>query len=310
MGTCRRCRRPFHYGWGANASFAVALWLLGRLSGAPLRGLGLICRHDLLERWPPAGLVCIVFGEATSIPFLQMPAYIIAAAGRLRGDRDARHPGLDRTPHPGDVRGTVVRGGRALSLSWLYSVAQVMLLGAPVSGTAQAVVAAWFASNVVQPVAPPDRLARLLPRAEAHRPHDQQLSLRAARLLDAALLRGMTGGRHLIGGPVPLGFPRWTRVLLARAVPLPGISLNLREGLTGAAAAMSWFHFARPAGLFGGRDRRRGLLLPGFRPVIQFTYFPVAQLKLALLGALLAADLRRHLLPGAAHHGVAWPSRP
>jgi len=32
--------------------------------------------HDLLDVGVLAGLGCIVFGEATSIPFLAMPAYI------------------------------------------------------------------------------------------------------------------------------------------------------------------------------------------------------------------------------------------
>ena len=65
------------YGWAANAGFAVALWLLGRLGGAPLRGLGLVkIGGAFWNLGVTLGVVGILAGDLTSFSLLQTPAYV------------------------------------------------------------------------------------------------------------------------------------------------------------------------------------------------------------------------------------------
>jgi hypothetical protein len=64
----------FVYGWAANAGLGLALWLLGRLGGSPLRAQNWIVCGTLF--WNFAiflGLVGIATGDATSIVFLELP---------------------------------------------------------------------------------------------------------------------------------------------------------------------------------------------------------------------------------------------
>ena len=67
----------FIYGWAANAGLGIALWVLGRLSGAPLRALNWAVVGTLF--WNTAvmlGLGGIASGDATSFALLEMPRYV------------------------------------------------------------------------------------------------------------------------------------------------------------------------------------------------------------------------------------------
>jgi len=67
----------FIYGWAGNAGLAIALWVLARLGGAPLRALNWVTIGTLF--WNVAltvGLIGIATGDATSISFLQLPRYV------------------------------------------------------------------------------------------------------------------------------------------------------------------------------------------------------------------------------------------
>jgi cytochrome c oxidase cbb3-type subunit 1 len=303
----------FIYGWAANASFAVALWLLGRLGGAPLRGLGLLMVGTIFwNLGVTAGLGFILFGEATSIPFLQMPAYVhplllvsyaaIATPGILAWTgRSTR-----------ETFATQWYAVAALFLfPWLYSVAQVMLLDAPVRGVAQAVVAAWFSSNVVSLWLLPIALAAayyLVPKLTGRTLNNYHYAPHGFWTL--IFFAAWTGARHLVGGPVPAWIP--TLAIVTTALLLFHflvVSLNLRAGLTGGHGSnvLAFISLGLLAYLLGG-IADVVFSFQHFAALIQFTYFPIAQLKLALVGAFSFPiyGALYYLVPRIT--GIAWPS--
>ena len=303
----------FLYGWAANAAFAAAIWLLARLGGAPLRALGLLTVGTLF--WNLAltiGLVCILFGEATGVPFLQMPAYI--------------HPLLLFSCAAISTPGILAWTGRrqkatfatqwyavaALFLfPWLYSLAQVMLLRAPVRGVAQAVVMAWFSQNLLTLWLVPITLAAayyLVPKLSGRRVANYDFAPHAFWTL--LFCGAWSGTRVLLGGPVPAWIPAMgivtTCILLFHYAI---VALNLREALGGGRGnpVFSFVSFGLFAYLLSG-------LVNAFcsfqfaAELVQYTYFPVAQLKLVLVGAFSLPVFAVIYTMVPLITGVSWPS--
>lgn len=300
------------YGWAGNASFAVAIWILGRLSGAPLRGLGLLTAGAYF--WNvglTVGLVGIMLGDATGIPFLQMPAYV--------------HPLLLVAYAAIATPGVLAWTGRRQSATfasqwyavgalflfpWLYSAAQVMLLTAPVRGVAQAVIAAWFGQNLLSLWLIPIALAAayyLVPKLTGRTIANYDF---APHGFWALLFFGSwTGVRHLVGGPVPAWIPTMgivTTVILLFHYLI--VFLNLRGGLAGKKdPVLSFVAFGLITYLLGGLVDSV-FAFKGLAEITQFTLFPVAQFKLSVLAAFSS------LIFGAIYYlapritGVAWPS--
>lgn len=196
----------FVYGWAANAGLAIALWVLARLGGNALRAGNWVVAGTLFWNLGLlAGLVGIAVGDMTSFALLQLPTYVqplmlfsyatIAIAGVLAW-------GGRRTDGTYASQWYAVAG--LFVFPWLFSAAQVMLFSSPVRGTVQAITAGWFAQGAwtlwLAPLAlagayyiVPKTAGRVLPSYDF-------ASLGFWTLL---FVGAWTGGRHLIGGPVP-----------------------------------------------------------------------------------------------------------
>ena len=301
------------YGWAANAAFAVSLWILGRLGGAPLRGLGLLTVGTVFWNLGVAiGIVCIMLGEATAVPFLQMPGYIhpllLVAYGAIAVPGVLAWTGRRQ-------RATFASQWYAVAaiflFPWLYSAAQVMLLAAPLRGVGQAVVAAWFAQNLMSLWLVPTSLAAayyLVPKLSGRVIANYDF---APHGFWALLFFGAwTGTRHLIGGPLPAWIPTvgivTTLVLLFHYVI---VALNLRAGLGGGRGnvVLGFVSFGLAAYLLGGLlDAVFSFRV--FAEVVQFTFFPVAQYRLAFTGgySFLVFGAIYYLAPRIT--GIVWPS--
>ena len=140
----------FVYGWIANAGLALTLWILGRLGGEPLRALNWVSAGAVFWNVGVAlGLVGIAAGDATSLPYLEMPGYAqplmlaaygaIAVAGVLAWT-GRRRPALFAAQWYGVAS--------LFLFPWIFSVAQVMLVWHPVHGVLQAIVEGWFAQSL------------------------------------------------------------------------------------------------------------------------------------------------------------------
>ena len=67
----------FIYGWAGNAGVAIALWVLGRLGGNPLRAINWVLAGALFWNLGlTAGLIGIATGDLTSFSLFQLPRYV------------------------------------------------------------------------------------------------------------------------------------------------------------------------------------------------------------------------------------------
>jgi cytochrome c oxidase cbb3-type subunit 1 len=277
------------YGWVGNAGLALAVWILVRLAGEPLRAGNMVVIGALA--WNAGlfiGLVGIATGDATGLPMLELPRYalplmltaygavgvsgVLAWAGRRRSIMFASH----------------WYAVAALFLfPWLFSAAQVMLLWVPVRGVLQAVADGWYAQGLwslwLAPLAlagayyvVPKITGRLIPSYEA-------ASLGFWCLV---FVGPWTGGRHLIGGPVPAWI---SSIAIVAAVTLLFhyliVLINLRASFGGKSVALRFIGIGLAAYVLGGVVDA-ATSMRGVAALVQFTYFDGAQQQLALSGGI------------------------
>jgi cytochrome c oxidase cbb3-type subunit I len=279
----------FIYGWAANAGLAVALWLLARLGGAPLRATNWVLIGGVFwNLGVTVGLVGIATGDMTSFPFLQMPHYV--------------QPLLLASYAAIGISGVLAWSGRrkermfashwyivaALFLfPWFFATAQVMLLWAPVRGTLQAVAAGWFAQSVwtlwLAPLGlaaayyiTPKVTGRILPSYE----------FAPLGFWTLIVVGAWTGGRHLIGGPVPawiptLGTTAVVMVLFHHLIVL----LNLRIAFRAGGNALRFIQFGFAAYILSG-VLEAVVSFRGVAVATQFTLVQAAFVELAFYGGV------------------------
>lgn len=301
----------FIYGWVANAGFAVGLWILGRLSGQPLRSLN----------WANAGAVfwnlglllglCgIALGDGSSIPLLRLPSYVqpfllfaycaIAVPGVLAWTGRNRQTTFAAQWY----------AVAALFLfPWLFSAAQLTLVWLPVRGTLQAVVAGWFAQGAWTLWIAPMALAAayyLVPKITGRViPNYDFAALSFWTLL---VVGGWTGGRHLIGGPVPAWIATIAIVSCAMLTfHYVVTAMNLRAAFGGRSLSLKFIAFGIAAYVIGGFVDA-ATALRGVARIVQFTWFTQAQSQLALSGAfsLVMFGALYFIVPRLVNQ--AWPS--
>jgi cytochrome c oxidase cbb3-type subunit 1 len=302
----------FLYGWAINAGLAVSLWLLARLGGSPLRAAGLASVGAIFWNLALAlGVAGILAGDLTGFAFFQLPGYVqpimfvayaaVAVSGVLAwtGRRNAF---------------TFATQWYAVAplfvFPWVFSVAQVTLLFAPVHGTIQAVVAAWFGQNLGALVLAPFALAAvyyLLPK----------ISGRPIRYYDYAahgfwallVIGGWAGGRQLIGGPVPVWVA--TTGIIASMLLLfhyVVVGVNLVGTLCPRGSTVLRFAAIGLKAYVLGGVLNAVTSVRAVAKFSQFTFFSVAQTQLLLDGAFTFMILGAlyFLVPRLA--GKPWPS--
>ena len=280
----------FIYGWIANAGLALALWILGRLGGEPLRGLRFALFGAVFwNLGVTVAEVGIASGHQTGFPLFQIPGYVdlilFVAYGCIAIPGILAWTGRRRSM-------TFVSQWYAVAalylFPWLLTLAHIFLIRVPVKGTLQAVVAAWFAQCAISLWLAPLGLAvayYLVPRIKSRVIPAYEFALIGFWTL--IVIGAFCGGRRLIGGPVPA----W--------IPTIGI----------VSAALIFFHYMivflnlRPALASGGSVSLRlvgvGLVLyvlgalgesvtsiRGIAEITQFTYVDTAHTVLALYGGV------------------------
>jgi len=195
------------YGWGFNAALGLGFWLLGRLSGSAVRpfGLGLVA----ILFWNLAvagGLVGILIGDATAIPFLEMPSYVlpvllvsfsVIGAWLVATLRDRAFKDIF-------ISQWYVIGG-IFWFAWLLSVALLMLVFFPVRGTVQAIISAWYSHGLLWLWFGAVALAAIyyfIPKITG-RPL-RHFYLATLGFWSYGVFNGWLGVQHLVGGPVPV----------------------------------------------------------------------------------------------------------
>jgi cytochrome c oxidase cbb3-type subunit 1 len=278
----------FVYGWLANAGLALALWILGRLAGEPLRAQNWVVGGTLFWNIGVTGaLIGVAVGDATGFEFLGLPRYVqltmlfsyaaIAVSGLLAWSERLRQVSFAAHWY----------AAAALFLfPWILSIAHVMLFAAPVRGVVQAVVAAWFAQSAWTLWMAPLALTvayYVVPKVTGKVIPSYEFAFLGFWCL--IIVGGLTGGRHLLGGPVPAWIPSVAVVSCALLLfHTAVVMLNLRGAFSGSGIALKFIAFGLAAYFVGAIADA----LTSFHAVAahtQFTYFDEAQKQLALYGA-------------------------
>ena len=279
----------FVYGWLANVGLALGLWVLTRLGGETLRaGNWVVVGSGFWNLGVTLALVGIVAGDATGHSLLQLPRYaqplLLIAYGAIA------------------VAGVLAWSGRRNETSyasqwyvfaalflfpWLFSVAQVALFVLPMRGVMQAVTAGWFAQGVFTLWLAPLALAAayyVVPKVTGRVAPAYQFASLAFWVL--IVIGSWTGGRHLIGGPVPAWISSLAIVSCSLLVfHYLVVFLNLKGAIGHGGAVLNLTAFGLIAYVFGGlADALTSIR--SFAAITQFTYFTQAQQQLALYGGV------------------------
>lgn len=307
----------FIYGWGFNAAFGIALWLMARLAQAELRGAGFLAAAVLFWNVGVAvGVGGILAGDSTSLEALEMPFYaapvlFVAYAGIAAWAFVALRAGRATTLYVSQWYLLLA----LLAFPWLYSTAQIMLVVAPVRGTLQAVVAAWFASNLFLLCLAPVALAAiyyLLPKILG-RPI-RSYSLSRLGFWWFVFFASWTGVARLIGGPVPAWLQSAGIVAsFMLLVPMVIFGINHYGSLSGGGGAVKSSATLRFLTVAIVAFTLTLLVwaanaLQGVASLTQFTLFQAAHSQLGLYGFFSMAMFGAwyYIVPRLT--GVAWPS--
>jgi cytochrome c oxidase cbb3-type subunit 1 len=278
----------FVYGWMANAGLALTLWTLGRLAGEPLRAQNWAVGGALFWNLGVTGaLVGIACGDNTGFALLGLPKYVqfvmfasyaaIAVSGLLAWSGRLRAVSYASQWY----------AAAALFLfPWILSIAHVMLFSVPARGVLQPIIAGWYAQSAwtlwLAPLAisaayyvVPKVTGKVLPSYE----------FASLGFWCLVFVGGLTGGRHLVGGPVPAWIPSIAVVSCALLLfHVLVVLLNLRGAFSGRGVALKFIAFGLLAYALGAVTDT----VTSFHAVAehtQFTLFDAAQEQLALYAA-------------------------
>jgi len=272
------------YGFSMQAGLGVALWMLARLGRTTLAAPWLVIDGALCwNLGVAAGLFGILTGGSTGFENLEMPAYaavliflgylMIAVWGAITFHR---------------------RRERQLFVSqwflfaalfwfpWIYSTANLLLLGFRVRGMAQAVIAWWYSDNLLVVWLGLVGLAAIfyfVPKLTSRELHSRYLALLTFWML---ILFGSWGGI-----PASAPVPAWIPVLSAVAtvlgvVTIIAVALNVRGTLQGKCSklmghpSLQFIGFGLIAFIVSGAASA-ATAFAGVNQITQFTWFTVAR---------------------------------
>ena len=139
------------YGFCIPAGLGVALWIFARLGQTPLRGalVPVVAAH-LWHLGVLVGLVGIFVGDSTGFQWLEFPrggsallffAYLLLGLWAMMNFSGRRESGL--FPSHWFLIAAL------FWFPWIYSTANILIVGWPVRGVVQAIIAWWFGNNLV-----------------------------------------------------------------------------------------------------------------------------------------------------------------
>jgi cytochrome c oxidase cbb3-type subunit 1 len=279
------------FGWGNNVIFAVAPWIMGRLSRARIRHTNILLAAGVF--WNIAvtiGIFGILRGDMIGVEWLEMPAYVtplVVITYALVGVWVIIAFRWRQSDHVYVSQWYLLAA--FFWLPWLYTVAQVMLIFEPATGVVQSLTNWWFAHNVLGLWLTPVALAvayYLIPKVLGRPIHSYYLSVVGFWAL--ALFYNWAGVHHLIGGPVPAWvISAGTVASVMMVIPVIVTAINHHLTVVG--------------------KHREGWASPTIRFVV---FGAINYTVVSLLGSLMA--LRHvnevthftHFTVGHAHHGV------
>lgn len=279
------------FGWGNNVIFAVAPWIMARLSRTRIRHTTILLTAGVF--WNIAvtiGVIGILKGDMIGVEWLEMPAYVtpfVALAYALAGVWCILAFRWRQTGHVYVSQWYILAA--FFWLPWLYTISQIMLVFEPARGVVQSLTNWWFAHNVLGLWLTPVGLGvayYLIPKVLGRPIHSYYLSVIGFWTL--ALFYNWAGVHHLIGGPLPAWvITAGTVGSVMMVIPVFVVAVN---------------HHMTVVGL-----HREGWRSPTIRFVvfgaINYTFVSLAGSAMALRDVNEVTHFT-HFTVGHAHHGV------
>jgi len=273
------------YGWSTNAAFAVAFWLMARLSRTRLQHLGVLYVAGALWNAGVAlGIAGILNGDSTSVEWLEIPPYatpVLFVAYALVGAWAIVNFRYRQQGHVYVSQWYLLAA--LFWFPWLYSIAQIMLIFSPARGTVQSLVNWWFAHNVLGLWFTPIGLASIyyfLPKVLGKPIHSYYLSVLGFWSL--ALFYNWAGVHHLIGGPVPAWvITAGVVASLMMVIPVVVTGINHHLTMLGSFSQLRYSPTLRFM-VFGGVSYTlvsligSAMAVRSFNELVHFTHFTVA----------------------------------
>jgi len=279
------------YGFCIQAGLGAGFWLFARLGRAPL-ALGWLAAIGAVV-WNlgvTVGVLGILAGDSTGFETLEMPGYaaaivflgyvLIGAAGLL-----AFHQRRERALFPSQWFIFTA----LFWFPWIYSSANLLLLKFPVRGVTQAVVAWWYANNLLNvwlSLVGLGVVFYFVPKITRRELHSHYLALFTFWML---LLAGSWCGIPNTA-PVPAWMPTASMVATALMVlPLLTIGLSVYRTLDGkcsqllAHPSLQFIGIGVAAFVIAGLMNVLGVFID-FGHQLHFTWFEPARLQLHLYG--------------------------
>jgi cytochrome c oxidase cbb3-type subunit 1 len=226
------------YGWGNNVIFAVAPWIMARLSKARIRHTNILLMAGIV--WNLAviiGILGIFKGDLVGVEWLEMPAYvapIILISYALVGVWVVIAFRWRQSEHVYVSQWYILAA--FFCLPWLYTVAQIMLVYEPATGVIQSLTNWWYSHNIIGLWMTPIAIGTayyLIPKVLGRPIHSYYLSV--VGFWTMILFFAFAGVHHLIGGPVPawvISIGVVSSVMLI--IPIVVTAINLHLTVVGA----------------------------------------------------------------------------
>jgi cytochrome c oxidase cbb3-type subunit I len=304
------------YGFCIPAGLGVALWIFARLGQTPLRGamVPVVAAH-LWHLGVLVGLVGIFVGDSTGFQWLEFPrggsallffAYLLIGLWALMNFSGRREAGL----FPSHWFLVAV----LFLFPWIYSTANIFIVGWPVRGVVQAVIAWWFGNNLVflwTSLVGIGTAFYFLPKFSGRPLHSYFYALFAFwTLLIFGSMRGVP-----VGAPVPAWLPTLSAMnSLFLIVPTLAIAVIGWKTVVGAAGedckggSFCMIKFGFVAFVLSALLQVTSAC-PHFSRLTQFTWFGAAQTQLQLYGffAITMFGAIYYILPRAVGIEFAFP---
>ena len=302
------------YGFCIPAGLGVVLWLFAQLGQVPLRGAIVpVVAANFWHLGVFIGLAATLAGDSTGYAWLEFPragsvllffAYLLLALWATMNFAGRRERPL--------VPSHWFLVAALFWFPWIYSTANLLLVGWPVRGVVQAIIGWWFANNLVfvwLALVGIGTAFYFLPKYAGRPLQGCSLALYAFWML---IVFGTWCGIPQ-GAPVPAWLhAASTFAAVLTIIPVIAIGIVMWKTLCGGEKCTVWggpYCFVR----FGlGSFLLSSLMLiamacPHFSLVTGFTWFGPARIQLQLYGffAMMMFGAIYHLLPRVV--GFEWP---
>ena len=303
------------YGFCIPAGLGVALWIFARLGQTPLRGaLVPVAAAHLWHLGVLVGLVGIFVGDSTGYAWLEFPrggsallffAYLLLGLWALMNFSGRRESGLFPS-HWFLIAALFL-------FPWIYSTANILIVGWPVRGMVQAIIAWWFGNNLVflwTSLVGLGAAFYFLPKFSGRPLHTYFYALFAFwTLIIFGSIRGIPSG-----APVPLWLPALSALnSLMLLVPIAAIAVIGWKTIRGGAGQCKGGSYCMIKFGFVSFILSALLLVTSacahFSQLTQFTWFGAAQTQLQLYGffTITMFGAIYYILPRAVGVEFAFP---